>query len=269
MIIPDTKEREAALDPASSFIVEAPAGSGKTELLIRRFLRLLSIVKRPEDILAITFTRKAAGEMHSRIMDALIFAGKGVAPKEPYRLKTYELSKEALERNAEMGWDILQNPSRLRVQTIDSLSSSIAARMPVLTRLGGKPKLVEEPDEIYEEAARRTIELVEDEGLDGECVREALSHLDNLAPQLRRRLVTMLKKRDQWLRHTGSGRTPVNDSLLREELERPVRAIVEDALHRIAPLMDEATSTQLVKSVRFAATVLKGRGRRRPYNAPP
>ena len=71
---PDFVERRRALDPAHSFIIQAPAGSGKTGLLIQRYLKLLTLVDEPEEIVAITFTRKAAAEMRERLMAALVQA---------------------------------------------------------------------------------------------------------------------------------------------------------------------------------------------------
>lgn len=60
-----------ACNPDNSVVVEACAGSGKTWLLTSRLFRLLLSGARPDQILAITFTRKAAQEMQERLFDLL------------------------------------------------------------------------------------------------------------------------------------------------------------------------------------------------------
>lgn len=248
----DTLAREQAVDVTASFAVQAPAGSGKTELLMQRFLALLSIVSRPEEILALTFTRKAAGEMHSRIIGAMRKAADGYAPLRPHEAKTIGLAAKALERDKEMGWSLLENPGRLKVQTIDSLSSTLARQMPLLSGLGSYA-LTEEPDEFYEAAAEATIALVEADGIEGDAVRSALDHLDNSVVALSRRLVMMLGRRDQWLRHLERETT---DDELKAELEGSLRRLVEFELKRVADAFPHWAIGPIIRCGKFAASNL-------------
>ena len=67
----DSAAREFATDPAHNVVLEASAGTGKTSVLVERYLRLLRAGIAPANILAITFTRQAAAEMRARIIGAL------------------------------------------------------------------------------------------------------------------------------------------------------------------------------------------------------
>ncbi|MDB5880897.1 MAG: addA, partial [Ramlibacter sp.] len=62
---------EIACDPRRSVVVEACAGAGKTWMLVSRILRALLDGAQPHEILAITFTKKAAGEMRQRLHEWL------------------------------------------------------------------------------------------------------------------------------------------------------------------------------------------------------
>src|ERR1700735_3534147 len=104
--IRDLDERARALDLAASFIVRAPAGSGKTDLLTRRFLKLLAAVDEPEEILAITFTRAATAEMWSRVLQHLEEAARSAAtPSHDERLA---LARAALAQSERRGWRLLE-----------------------------------------------------------------------------------------------------------------------------------------------------------------
>ena len=65
----DEAARTYAIDPRHNVVLEASAGTGKTTVLVQRYVNLLSAGVDPANILAITFTRKAAAEMRERIID--------------------------------------------------------------------------------------------------------------------------------------------------------------------------------------------------------
>ena len=133
VIAPDQSQRDRATDINRSVIVQAPAGSGKTTLLVERYLRLLAVVERPEEILAITFTRKAASEMASRVLDALRRAESDPASSAA--------AANALARSDALGWQITRHPARLKIQTIDSLALSLTRGLPVAAALNPALKL--------------------------------------------------------------------------------------------------------------------------------
>jgi ATP-dependent helicase/nuclease subunit A len=200
LLAADRRAREAALDAARSFIVQAPAGSGKTELLIQRFLALLARVAIPEEVVAITFTVKAAGEMRARVLGALNASRAGRAPESEHERRTLDLAAAVLRADGERQWGLTDNPGRLRIQTIDSLCASLTAQMPLLSRLGARPEPTEDADELYREAARETLALLEEPGSSAP-VATLLRHLDNDTGRAEELLARLLGRRDQWLRH--------------------------------------------------------------------
>ena len=147
--IDDAQARREALNIEKSYIVQAPAGSGKTELLIQRYLKLLAHVQRPEQILAMTFTRKAAGEMKNRVLQALASAGNAESPQAAHEKTTWEIARQALINNEAQGWRILDNPSRLKIQTIDSFCASLTKQTPLLSGMGSLLEVEEKSRELY------------------------------------------------------------------------------------------------------------------------
>jgi ATP-dependent helicase/nuclease subunit A len=195
----DEAAREAALDPWKSFIVEAPAGSGKTALLTRRFLRLLSVVDRPESIVAMTFTRKAAAEMRERIHQALLDAECGTPAENVYQERTRILAARALDRDKAKGWNLLADIGQLQIQTIDALCAMLARQMPVVSEFGGIGNVVEDARELYRLAARNTLRnLTEGSEQDATLFGRLALHFDNDMAGLEKQIANMLQKRDQW-----------------------------------------------------------------------
>ena len=199
----DKLARQEALD-LSSFIVEAPAGSGKTELLVQRFLKLLATVDHPEEVLAITFTRKAASEMKARILKYLDAAANNISFSSSHQAMTCHLAHEVLRLKPQ--WHLDQQTHRLRVMTLDSLSRSLVTKMPLLSKMDVHLNILseEEMETAFNEVARRVLDnLQSDSDLSQKKVSDAiflaLKGVDYSPLKLKSLLVEMLKNRDQWL----------------------------------------------------------------------
>ncbi|MCM2263932.1 MAG: UvrD-helicase domain-containing protein [Desulfuromonadales bacterium] len=253
-IVPvDSAARRQALTVDGSFIVQAPAGSGKTELLIQRILALLAVVAAPEEILAITFTRKAAAEMRKRLLDALERAQSETPPAEAHAVETWQRARQALARDRERGWGLLEHPARLQVLTIDGLCAALVRRMPYLSCFGEMPAIAEDADELYRDAAERLCARLEGSGPESAALQLLLGHLDNRLPLLRDLLVAMLGRRDQWLRHVQPGGTTTARAALEGVLADYVCQALDDAAAALGP----ARLTELLHIGRWAAANLE------------
>ncbi len=250
--MPDSQLRQRALSPNDSFIVQAPAGSGKTELLVQRFLVLLAHVNDPEEILALTFTRKAAAEMRQRILRALTAAASHPAPAEPHAYKTWQLATAALTQDQKQQWNLRQNPHRLHVQTIDAFCARLIRHMPLLSGLDSSMAIAEDAAEIYLLAAKRCLASLEDQQPWSKALAELMLHLDNQIPLLEQLLVSMLARRDQWLPYLISHAKPSNRTELKQRLEQGLQHIVLEALEQCQRAMPKDCMQEVIDLLEFA-----------------
>jgi ATP-dependent helicase/nuclease subunit A len=200
---PDADARAQALDIRSSFIVEAPAGSGKTGLLIQRYLKLLAdeSVTSPEQVLAITFTNKATAELRERVLSQLELAKLDPPPTtlSEFDRETRILARAVMNRDRQLGWSLLDHPYRLHLRTIDSVCAEIARTLPILSGSGGRLTPAADADPLHREAARRTLLLLGTGNVPFDnALRDLLLHRDGNLAECESLLADMLSLRDQW-----------------------------------------------------------------------
>jgi len=251
--ITDAAARKQALDPRTSFIVQAPAGSGKTELLTQRYLVLLAQAAHPEEVVAITFTRKAANEMRERVLGALDAARNTPRPESAHKASTWDLARTVIERDIAFAWQLNTNPSRLRIHTIDSFCASLARQMPYLSRFGAPPSATEDAERLLRDTARNTLAHLNEKDQWTGAVERLLRHLDNNHPKAVELLSKMLARRDQWLRHLADGSDHAGR---RARLEAALAGINRTALERITKLAPAEHSKEIATLARYASSQL-------------
>ena len=188
----DHQVRKKALGQGS-FIVQAPAGSGKTSLLVKRFLNRLLEVKSPKEVLALTFTNKAAAEMAQRLKEAL----EGKSKDNEIKKIVEKISKHALKNKWDEGYI-----DTLMVMTIDKLALRLIKQTPILSSSGVNFLTDEDPDDLYRETIRETITSNAENYL-------LFKYFDYDYHKLTEQLLALISKRDQWL--------PIVSGLLRSD----------------------------------------------------
>ena len=173
----DQKTREEVVNPESSFLVQAPAGSGKTTTLARRILQLLTVVENPKEIIAISFTNKAAAEMHEKVM------------KEYDKPKNREVVEKIKARAKKCKWDE-GFMDLLEIMTIDSLASKVTRQAPLLSK-SLFMNITEDPHEIYEAVVNETMK-------DNEQLANLFPFLNYDYQKIKKQLIAELEIRDQW-----------------------------------------------------------------------
>jgi ATP-dependent helicase/nuclease subunit A len=248
---PDAARRLEAADVRHSVIVQAPAGSGKTALVVDRFLNLLTVVEKPEEILAITFTRKAAAEMRLRVSSAL--SG------------TDERAQTIRRRGERLGWQLDALDSRLRIQTIDGFCAALVRSLPVASRVGDATAVTTDVRPLYADAVRRTFEPgVVDPPLGAELA-DVFALFDNDYQRLHDALVDMLGRRDQWLeliarvlRGTVRDRNglPTIDHSIGADIDAAVRRLHRNAFDDVEAELDAALAADLARAASTRAARL-------------
>ncbi len=253
----DSLAREQALDVTRSFIVQAPAGSGKTELLIQRFLALLTTVDAPEEIVAITFTRKASAEMRVRIMQALDRAGSP-APDAEHARRTWQVANDVLRRDTELGWQLLDQPSRLRIMTIDAFNGWLTRQMPWVSAMGSQVSIVDDASDLYRDAVRAVLLDERSDARFGRELMRFLVHLDNRYYLAENLLVDMIAIRDQWIpvlyREEGS-----KDGA-REQMEQILHHVIRQHLSQLHSDLPADMLAEAAALAHHAAATLDGTG---------
>ena len=256
----DEAARQAALDVERSFIVQAPAGSGKTELLIQRYLKLLATVDNPEEILAITFTRKAAAEMQLRILQALQKAAAGEPAIEPHQRVTAEAAKAVLVKDRALQWNLVTNARRMRILTLDALNASIARMQPMSSNSGAANNTIvadAEMRSLYRSAAMLTLDQLAETGAMHDATEQVLRHVDNNTSLYVNYVSHMLATRDQWLPFVGSGLVDTTEEAgLRLRFEDNLEGAVRSYLQRTRVALPDSLTVPMLESGRYAAEQL-------------
>jgi len=247
----DQSARDAALQVDRHLLLQAPAGSGKTTVLAQRFLSALAGVDEPEEVLAITFTRKAAAEMRERVLLALDGTLRAAPAEQP---RWAALRAAVLEHAARRDWRLEELPARLRIQTIDSLCHEIARAMPLLGRMQQQLQVVDDAGPLLHEAALQALRHADSEAEYQADADRLLQRLENDWQRACELFAGLLPSRNRWLPVLASTSPGDLGARVQASLER----IAGETLRDVAGVLGPALAAEGARIARAAAAHLGG-----------
>ena len=248
----DVDIRLEVLDASRSFCVTAPAGSGKTSLLTQRVLALLVTVDRPEQVLAITFTRKAAAEMRERVMDALLLAQRAIPAANEHEERTLALAEAVLAHAQRLNWTL--TAESLNVRTIDGLAAQLNRVMPILSGLGGGITVTDDVLPVYQQATSELYSMIGEPSSRGEALRQLLLSMDNNWQRCSELLIELLGRRADWLFELGQHNDPEAAS---QQLDVTVQRVICERLSALSRTIDASWLQDLEKQANAAISRLR------------
>ena len=207
----------AALDPARAVVIEACAGSGKTWLLVSRIVRLLLAGVRPSEILAITFTRKAAQEMQARLHEWLHFLAIGSDAEIKQFLRDREIPEGEIDsvllRARALFETFLTDQPGITVSTFHGWFLQLLKRAPLAAGSASGANLVDQESPLIDEAWELFAEGLQRQP--DSPVAVALNWLlENYGLASTRSLLTaFVNKRAEWWAFTRASQEPVQFAL--------------------------------------------------------
>lgn len=197
--LPDIHARKTALDTNSSFIVVAPAGSGKTQLLIKRYLTLLSQARSIDSVICLTYTRKATEEMRERVFKALRECKAKTATKDQNEKELFEIARKTFE-NKNIKEEELTNPHSFQISTFHSFCANLLKKYPNSYSVSNFEAIEEsEAAPLYRQTAEILISKAAT-GTDNElrdAVARRLAALNEKGDELKNQIVKLLQNRDR------------------------------------------------------------------------
>jgi ATP-dependent helicase/nuclease subunit A len=233
----DQAIRDQALSPLEGFHLEAPAGSGKTSVLLARFLTLLARVDTPEEMLALTFTRKAAGELRARVM-ALLWERQDPRPEaSPLELRLRELAAAVFRRHGHEA-QLKLTPERLPIMTFHGFGAQLLKLAPQEAGAPLEFTLLEEDEarwlkgEALEEMRRRLNLRGQRDPVRQALIRR-LVRLNNDWGRLAQELSGLLSRRDSLRDFLNLARVSRDAATYRQLLEERFQMVLQPSLQEL------------------------------------